>query len=63
LVGFGAADLHTLEAGRYEFAFDVLFVPGWQPGDETRLLARLAAPLEVSLSARATRAAGPAARR
>jgi hypothetical protein len=63
LVGFGAADLHTLEAGRYEFAFDVLFVPGWQPGDETRLLARLAAPLEVSLSARATRAGGPAARR
>jgi hypothetical protein len=61
LVGFGARDLHTLAAGRYEFAFDVLFVPGWQPGDEERLLARLAAPLEVTLSARAPRAAAPAA--
>jgi hypothetical protein len=62
LVGFGATDLHTLEAGRYEYAFDVLFVPGWHPGDEARLLAQLATPLDVSLSARATLAVAPAAR-
>jgi len=62
LVGFQAADLHLLEAGRYVYALEVLFLNGYRPGDEVPLLARLGAPLEPTLTAPARYVAARATR-
>jgi hypothetical protein len=63
LVGFQASDLQGLQAGKYEWVFEVLFEPDYRPDREQELLAQLATPLAVSLSARSDRVGARAARR
>lgn len=62
MVGFQARGLERLAAERYEFTFDVLFDPAWEPGREAVLLRQVDTPLVVDLSARSDREVARAAR-
>jgi len=51
LVGYEGRGVERLPKGRYTFAIRILFLDGYRPGDERRLLAQIDQPLEVDVPA------------